>query len=123
MRRCFLSKRIIIERDCKMDTVIAMLALIVIAALPYSSGISKEMATVSLSCPPGFVDNDSKCVCGDWPNGMIVRIIICDEELQQASIQIDFYVTYDEDGMTVGNSPLGFFRDEYYNSTTNYQET
>ena len=63
------------------------------------------------SCPPGFVPNNGSCVCGDWPDGMIV----CDEESQQASIRIGYCMTYDQDrGVTVGSCPQGYVRNKYY---------
>ena len=96
-----------------MDKVIVILAFVLIAATPYCSGRSKEIASegiASLSCPPGFVMNNGSCVCGDWPDGMIV----CDEESQPASIMIRYSMTYDEGIVNVGMSPRGFFRDKYY---------
>ena len=69
-----------------------------------------HISVTSLSCPPGFVVNNGSCVCGDWPDGMIV----CDEESQPASIMIRYSMTYDEGIVNVGLSPRGFFRDKYY---------
>ena len=56
--------------------------------------IAAVSASASLSCPPGFVPQGSQsCVCADWPN----RMIVCDEDLLTASMQIGYCMTYDNE--------------------------
>ena len=62
--------------------------------------------TATLSCPPGFVSQ------GDWPDG----IITCDEDSLNASIQIGFCMTYDNETEEVraGYCQQALFRNDSY---------
>ena len=53
--------------------------------------IAAVSVTASLSCPPGFVSERNNCVCADWPN----RMVMCDQDLQKASMKIGYCMTYD----------------------------
>ena len=53
--------------------------------------IAAVSVTASLSCPPGFVPQRNNCVCADWPN----RMVMCDQDLQKASMKIGYCMTYD----------------------------
>ena len=65
-------------------------------------------------CPPGFVphSNGSGCTCANWPN----RIIICDEDSKNASMRIDFCMTYDNETgeIIAGSCSTGIFRSDSY---------
>ena len=51
-------------------------------------------AASPFSCPPGFVpQGNQSCVCADWPN----RMVVCDEDLLNASMQIGYCMTYDNE--------------------------
>ena len=51
-------------------------------------------AASPFSCPPGFVpQGNQSCVCADWPN----RMVVCDEHLLNASMQIGNCMTYDNE--------------------------
>ena len=97
-----------------MEAVTSIVVLVAVAIR--LSGVNSD--ETENSCPPGFVPNNGSCVCGDWPDGMIV----CDEESQQASIRIGYCMTYDQDrGVTVGSCPQGYIRKKStINSTTLY---
>ncbi len=66
----------------------------------------------ALSCSPGFVPQGDDCVCGDWPNGMI----ICDEDSKKASMQIGYCMTYSNETGEVraGGCLQSFFRNDSY---------
>ena len=66
----------------------------------------------SLSCPLGFVPQRNSCVCADWPNEMVV----CDEDLQQASMKIGYCMTYDNQTREVraGYCINNLFRNDSY---------
>ena len=68
--------------------------------------------TATLSCSPGFVPQGDGCVCGNWPNGMI----ICDEDSKNASIQIGYCMTYNNETGEVraGACLQSFFRKDSY---------
>ncbi len=68
--------------------------------------------TAALSCSPGFVPQGDDCVCGDWPNGMI----ICDEDSKKASMQIGYCMTYSNETGEVraGGCLQSFFRNDSY---------
>ena len=55
--------------------------------------IAVVSVTATLSCPPGFVSQGNSCVCADWPD----EIITCDEDSLNASIQIGYCMTYDNE--------------------------
>ena len=69
--------------------------------------------TAVTSCSPGFVPQGDGCVCGNWPNGMI----ICDEDSKNASMQIGYCMTYNNETGEVraGACPQSFFRNDSYN--------
>ena len=73
---------------------------------------SPNNATAALSCSPGFVPQGDDCVCGDWPNGMI----ICDEDSKNASMQIGYCMTYSNETGEVraGACLQSFFRNDSY---------
>ena len=73
---------------------------------------SPNNAAAALSCSPGFVPQGDDCVCGDWPNG----IIICDEDSKKASMQIGYCMTYSNETGEVkaGTCPQSFFRNDSY---------
>ena len=68
--------------------------------------------TASLSCPPGFVPQGNRCVCADWPNGMV----ICHEDAQMASMQIGYCMTYSNttSEISVGSCVQSYFRNDSY---------
>ena len=68
--------------------------------------------TASLSCPPGFVPQGNRCVCADWPNGMVN----CDEVAQKASMQIGYCMTYSNttSEISVGSCAQSYFRNDSY---------
>ena len=68
--------------------------------------------TAALSCSPGFVPQGDGCVCGNWPNGMI----ICDEDSKNASMQIGYCMTYNNETGEVraGACLQSFFRNDSY---------
>ena len=68
--------------------------------------------TAALSCSPGFVPQGDGCVCGNWTNGMI----ICDEDSKNASMQIGYCMTYNNETGEVraGACMQSFFRNESY---------
>ena len=92
-----------------------MIVAIVVAAVALSAveGGSPVNLTKagSLSCPPGFVPQGNSCVCADWPNG----IVVCDENLQTASMQLGYCMTYvNETGeLRAGACPQGLLRNDY----------
>ena len=55
--------------------------------------IAVVSVTAALSCPPGFVSQGNKCVCADWPDG----IVTCDEDSLNASMQIGYCMTHDNE--------------------------
>ena len=63
--------------------------------------------TATISCPPGFVSQGNSCVCADWPGG----IITCDEDSLNASIQIGYCMTYDNE---TDELRAGFCRQSYF---------
>ena len=81
---------------------------------------SEEVA--SLSCPPGFVLHENHCVCGNWPGGMV----LCDQDSQQASMQIGYCMTYYDEKIRAGVCAQGFFQKDsykfYYPLPTNMSE-
>ena len=68
----------------------------------------------SPSCPPGFMlqGNGSNCICVNWPN----RIVKCDEDSKNASMRIDYCMTYDNETgeIKAGACLRGFFRSDSY---------
>ena len=68
--------------------------------------------TAVTSCSPGFVPQGDGCVCGNWPNGMI----ICDEDSKNASMQIGYCMTYNNETGEVraGACMQSFFRKDSY---------
>ena len=68
--------------------------------------------TASLSCAPGFVSQGNGCVCGNWPN----EIVICDDNSQQASIQIGYCMTYNNITCDVrlGACQAAFYRSDFH---------
>ena len=87
--------------------------VLAVATLSAAEGRSSVNLTKtgSLSCPPGFVSRGNSCVCADWPNG----IIVCDENLQTASVQFGYCMTYvNETGeLRAGACPQGLLRNDY----------
>ena len=63
-------------------------------------------SVATLSCPPGFVSQGNSCVCADWPNG----IITCDEDSLNASIQMGYCMTYDNE---TDDTRVGFWLQSY----------
>ena len=101
----------------KIVIVTTLVALLVVAATPFS-GVSSEGPThrrdknvSSLSCPPGFMSNGNHCVCGDWPD----KIVICDEDSQLASIRLGYCMTYNPDSGNIiaGRCPQGNLQEKY----------
>ena len=84
--------------------------VLVVATLSAAEGRSSVNLTKTgaLSCPPGFVSRGNSCVCANWPNG----IIVCDENLQTASVQFGNCMTYvNETGeLRAGACPQSLFR-------------
>ena len=76
------------------------------------AAIAVVSVTGSLSCPPGFVSQGNKCVCADWPDG----IVTCDEDSLNASMQIGYCMTYDNETREVraGGCQQSFFRNDSY---------
>ena len=77
--------------------------------------IAVVSVTATLSCPPGLVsqgNSSNSCVCADWPDG----IITCDEDSLNASIQIGFCMTYDNETEEVraGYCQQALFRNDFY---------
>ena len=74
--------------------------------------IAVVSVTATLSCPPGFVSQGNSCVCADWPDA----IITCDEDSLNASIQIGYCMTYDNETgeLRAGNCQPAFFRNDSY---------
>ena len=68
--------------------------------------------TATLSCPPGFVSQGNRCVCADWPDG----IIACDEDSLNASMLIGYCMTYDNETEEVraGYCQQAFYRNDFY---------
>ena len=91
-------------------TIAIVLAAVTLSAVEGSSPVNLKKAA-SLSCPPGFVPQGNSCVCADWPNG----IIVCDENLQTASVQFGYCMTYvNETGeLRAGACPQGLLRNDY----------
>ena len=87
--------------------------VLAVATLSAAEGRSSVNLTKTgaLSCPPGFVSRGNSCVCADWPNG----IIVCDENLQTASVQFGYCMTYvNETGeLRAGACPQGLLRNDY----------
>ena len=92
-----------------------MIVAIVLAVATLSAAEGRSSVnltkTGALSCPPGFVSRGNSCVCADWPNA----IIICDENLQTASVQFGYCMTYvNETGeLRAGACPQSLFRTDY----------
>ena len=74
--------------------------------------IAAVSVTVSLSCPPGFVPQGNSCVCADWPN----EIVTCDEDSLNASMQIGYCMTYDNETneVRVGRCQNTIYRNDSY---------
>ena len=70
-----------------------IVAIVVYAAVTLSAADCRSPVNLtkaaSLSCPPGFVPQGNNCVCADWPDG----IIVCDENLQTASMLVGYCMT------------------------------
>ena len=71
------------------------------------AAIAVMLVTATLSCPPGFVSQGNKCVCADWPDGMVT----CDEDSLNASMQIGHCMTYDNE---TGELRAGHCFQSYY---------
>ena len=84
-----------------MCTTRAFIAIIIVVSV-----------TASLSCPPGFVPQKNSCVCADWPNA----IVTCDEDSRNASMQIGYCMTYDNETkeVRVGHCIQSYFRNDSY---------
>ena len=76
------------------------------------AAIAVVSVTATLSCPPGFVSQGNKCVCADWPDGMVT----CDEDSLNASMQIGHCMTYDNETgeMRAGFCQQSYFRNDSY---------
>ena len=74
--------------------------------------IAVVSVTATLSCPPGFVSQGNSCVCADWPDG----IITCDEDSLNASMLIEYCMTYDNgtEDVRVGYCPQAFYMNGSY---------
>ena len=83
-----------------------------IALSSAKSELRPDNMTTALSCSPGFVPQGNSCVCGKWPNG----IIICDEDSRSASMQIGYCMTYgNETGeVRAGACQQSYFRNDSY---------
>jgi hypothetical protein len=95
--------------------LVALLAVATATSTPVEEGLPDTFVALSVICPPGFVSQGNSCVCADWPN----EIISCDENLQRASMQIGYCMTYiNETGeVRVGGCSQTFFRtdsDRFY---------
>ena len=92
-----------------------MIVAIVLAVATLSAAEGRSSVnltkTGALSCPPGFVSRGNSCVCANWPNG----IIVCDENLQTASVQFGNCMTYvNETGeLRAGACQQGLLRNDY----------
>ena len=95
---------------CAEMILVIVLAAVTLSAAEGGSPVNLTKAG-SLSCPPGFVPQGNSCVCADWPNG----IIVCDENLQTASVQFGYCMTYvNETGeLRAGACPQGLLRNDY----------
>lgn len=95
------------------EMIVAIVVAWVVAALSAAEGRSPVnlTRTGSLSCPPGFVLQGNSCVCADWPNG----IVACDENLQTASMQFGYCMTYvNKTGeLRAGECPQGLLRNDH----------
>ena len=67
--------------------------------------------TATLSCPPGFVSQGNSCVCAGWPDG----IITCDEDSLNASIQMGYCMTYDNE---TDDTRVGFCQQSYVRNSS-----
>ena len=87
--------------------------VLAVATLSAAEGRSSVNLTKTgaLSCPPGFVSRGNSCVCANWPN----EIIACDENLQTASMQFGYCMTYvNETGeLRAGACPQGLLRSNF----------
>ena len=87
-------------------TVVCSVRILTVVAIAVVS------ATATLSCPPGFVSQGNSCVCADWPDG----IITCDEDSLNASMLIEYCMTYDNETkeVRVGYCPQAFYMNGSY---------
>ena len=69
--------------------------------------ITVVSVTATLSCPPGFVSQGNKCVCADWPDG----IVTCDEDSLNASMLMGYCMTYDNE---TGEVRAGHCQQSYF---------
>ena len=92
-------------------TVLVSLVLAVLCPTA-SEELQPDNVTASLSCPPGFLSKGNNCVCAEWPSGMVT----CDEDSQQASMQIGYCMTYDNETHEIraGACQVGLYRSDFY---------
>ena len=96
-------------------TLVLIVTAVTLKGVTSNFAFQQEQAdnvTASLSCPPGFVPERNSCVCADWPNGMV----ICNENPQQASMQIGYCMTYDNETSQVraGSCATSLFRNDFH---------
>ena len=96
------------------EAVVVVSALAVLYLATASEDTQSDKVAASLSCPPGFTPdgNSSQCICADWPDG----IVKCDEDSLQASMQLGFCMTYDNEthDVRVGACQVSFYRSDFF---------